>query len=372
MMTKLYHQIGAYLFSEVISNQKNTLTDELIMEVGLSAENILAPMRKTMVMKGMERWRGHIRDMVMSGTPAMQLLGARFTPTGIFRDDEDIYLSLKEKFRSCTDEFTKAAYASTLFFFQAFSKDGSFRNELGKYYGDTIKIQIPMLLRNYGTLAAARQALVSALADGTKKDKHWCYSLFYENLPSSESEAEQITPIHQYPNIGRFLYKNLKEDALPEPVLEEVGLANADVIWPMKELVKQDPDSSDLLRKLILSSYLEKRLVGAKLLGGATDLAEKLYDLFDRLKQDFLSSADIETKTVFALTLPCFDVFQLDADIQKQVMSFLEGSIDDQIKIMKNYYGNIYNLKMILENSVSGSYRPYLRPIAELILSKLK
>jgi len=167
---------------------REKLSDKLLREIGLAAEDIMREMRK-IVKNDIQNWRDPITEMIMSENHNFELVGARFTSAFVVFENINAYHKLKESFLKLPDgDDAKPFYAAAIFFFSAYYSDQKFHTILKEYYERTIDKQMPLLIRNYGRIDVARQALLTSLTDSQKKDKHWVYQLFLDHLPTNNNE----------------------------------------------------------------------------------------------------------------------------------------------------------------------------------------
>ena len=161
----------------------------------------------------------------------------------------------------------------------------------------------------------------------------------------------------QYPKIAELLVNLLETDSLPDPVLEEIGTAQADLLWPIKEVILAKGESSrGLIKKLIKSKNEYERLVGAKLAGtGQVKEDDELYAILKKSFEliDAKDERKYEIKITFAFSLFFFNAYDKDRYIQKALEEYFGKTVGQLAKIITRYYGGVENTGIIFRKALA-------------------
>jgi hypothetical protein len=129
-----------------------------------------------------------IRNLIKSINQHERLVGARLTSTGIVKDDEESYISLKKWFNSmgvshqdeCLHE-RKILVALSLLFFDAAKDDQALQESIREFLHKNIGRLLKVVTRYYGGVENTRHVLRNSLTPGARQTP-WLTKLILENV----------------------------------------------------------------------------------------------------------------------------------------------------------------------------------------------
>lgn len=172
--------------------------------------------------------------------------------------------------------------------------------------------------------------------------------------PKSRLAKKQVSKIPNrlkegsYIGLGEHLVRCLLNDSLPEQVCNELALASADLMQPMREGIKHI-GYGDTLRHLLESAHSGKSIIAIRLLpfsGLAPELIdrtiyEKFREMFMGIRIPHEDEWMLMKKKYLSASLPYFHQYKDDDELKAETLSYFEATKSEQVESTLRYFGGI-------------------------------
>lgn len=181
-----YRELGKYLVSCFLDN---SLPEPVCDELALAAEDLMRPMRQGIKEIG---YADKLMQMLESAHSGKSIIAIRLLPfCGIVPElrDRAIYNKLREMFMEIKlpheDQWTlmkKTCLSASLPYFQHYKDDDELKSETLNFFEATKSEQIESSLRYFDGIENWHSKFEEALADESRRSKHWVYLWLYKSI----------------------------------------------------------------------------------------------------------------------------------------------------------------------------------------------